>query len=459
MSISSDGASALTNFSNSPTQRNVDETREWEKSLGKSTIDRMRGLGRETMDWRHDTKGAAQPSQEALEQFSYYVHKTGAQMLQMRLSNEAKQDIAERESVRIKKSRLNKIVRRKIKADEMDDNLVGIVMDKEWDTSQWSKQDILAGCEALMMIFQGDDEHGISDEKKAQAVLMLEKLTFRHEVAADFLRDSLDPLIARSSSKKYKGGQSAAQLDILYILHNCREKYRDKFSEYQFVSRFCDLLNLEAKLAATLIQHAYRVYLDDKRPKELATNEKGFGTYEEMSRLRHRALHERTNELRAKWSTMHWMQRKEERRIHCGIRGPVHIREVYMNLGMEILTTLLSEKGGRLAHSNRIDFVRYNGITLLTGFVSAPTGQFADHAIKLLTNVAKCADSLHEMLYNGIGAATLMYIKHVTQVLNSTVSNNFLDAVNMIQRLGVHAAGMCFIFDYMSPFHICFVVL
>ena len=67
MSISSDGASALTNFSNSPTQRNVDETREWEKSLGKSTIDRMRGLGRKTINWRHDTKGAAQPSQEALE--------------------------------------------------------------------------------------------------------------------------------------------------------------------------------------------------------------------------------------------------------------------------------------------------------------------------------------------------------------------------------------------------------
>lgn len=180
MSEASDEASEMTNFLNSPTQRNVDESRDWEKFLGESTIDRMRGLGRKTINWRHDTKGAAQPSQEALEQFSYYVHKTGAQMLQMRLSNETKQEIIERESIRAKKSHLNKIVRRKIKADEMDDNLVGIVMDKEWDTSLWSKEDILAGCEALMMIFQGDDEHGISDEKKHQAVLMLEKLTFRH---------------------------------------------------------------------------------------------------------------------------------------------------------------------------------------------------------------------------------------------------------------------------------------
>ena len=445
MSLASDEASAvtaMTNFSNSVTQRNVDESRDWEKFLGSSTIDRMKGLGRETMNWRYDTKGAAAPSKESLEQFSYYIHKTGGQMLQMKLSDETRQEIAERQGIRMKKSRLNKIVRKKIKADEMDDNLVGIVMDKEWDTSQWSKQDILAGCEALMMIFQGDDEHGISDEKKAQAILMLEKLTFRHEVAADFLRDSLDPLIARASSKKYKGGQSAAELDILYILHNCREKYRDKFSEYQFVGRFCDLMNLEAKLAATLIQHAYRAHLDYIRPKELALNEQGFGTYEEMSRLRHRALNERSNELRAKWGSMHWIQKKEERKIHGGIRGPVHIREVYMNMGMQILTTLLCETGGSLAHGNRIDFVRYNGILLLTGFISAPTGQFANHALKVLTNVAKCADSLYDMLYNGVATAAFRYIKHITQVLNSVVSNNFLDAVNMIQRLSVHAAGM-----------------
>ena len=451
MSIASDEGSSMTTFMNSPTQTNVDELRDWEKSLGGSTMDRMRGLGRETMNWRNETKGVAPPSQEALEQFSHYVHKTGAQMLQMRLSKEAKQEIAEREGIRVKKSRLNKIVRRKIKADEMDDNLVGIVMDKEWDTSQWSKQDILAGCEALMMIFQGDDEHGTSDEKKAQAILMLEKLTFRHEVAAEFLRDSLDPLIAKSSSKKYRGGQSAAQLDILYILHNCREKYRDKFSEYQFVSRFCDLLNLEAKLAATLIQHTIRVYLDSKRPQELSANEQGFGTYEEMSRLRYRALHERSNELRAKWGSMHWIQKKEERKIHGGLRGPVHIRAVYMKLGMEILTTLLSETGGALAHSNRVDFVRYQGVVMVTGYVGAPTSQFADHAVKLMTNVAKCADSLYEMLYNGMAAAVLKYIKHITHVLKSTVSNNFLDAVNIIQRLGVHAAGR---FLHVFIFHI-----
>lgn len=134
-------------------------------------------------------------------------------MLQMRLSEETKKADLERETNKKRKVKLNKIIRRKIKADEMDDDLVGIVMDKEWDTSLWTSQEIVAGCEALTMIFQVD-EH-VSDEKKAQAILMLEKLIFRHPEAAQFLKNSLDPLIAKAASKKYSGGQSAAQLDIL----------------------------------------------------------------------------------------------------------------------------------------------------------------------------------------------------------------------------------------------------
>ena len=145
--------------------------------------------------------------------FSDYLHKTGAQMLQMRLSKDFMNDELEKEELKKKKMKLNKIIRRKINAVEMDDDLNGILMDKEWDTSLWSNKEIVAGCEALIMIFQTDEI--ISEEKKAQAILMLEKLIFRHDAASEFLQNSLDPLISKAASKKYKGGQSAACLNLL----------------------------------------------------------------------------------------------------------------------------------------------------------------------------------------------------------------------------------------------------
>jgi hypothetical protein len=185
----------------------------WEKLIGKNTYARMKAFGADSNDYRSKTIGLAPANPDELKYFSGYLHRTGAQMLQMRLSDEMTKEKSEREVLKKRQIKLNKLIRRKIKADEMDDDMVGIIMDKEWDTSLWTSEEIIAGCEALMMIFQVDEP--VSDQKKAQAILMLEKLIFRHDVAVDYLKRSLDPLIARATSKKYRGGQSGAQLDIL----------------------------------------------------------------------------------------------------------------------------------------------------------------------------------------------------------------------------------------------------
>lgn len=185
----------------------------WEKLLGEDTLKRLKFFGSDSNEYRKSTIGLAPVNEQELKLFSKYLHKTGAQALRLRLSEEAKEEDQEMENLKKRKVKLNKIIRRKINSVEMDDDLVGIIMDKEWDTSFWSNQEIVAGCEAIIMIFQSNEV--ISDAKKAQAILMLEKLIFRHEAAANYVRISLDPLIARTTSKKYRRGQSAAQLDIL----------------------------------------------------------------------------------------------------------------------------------------------------------------------------------------------------------------------------------------------------
>lgn len=134
---------------------------------------------------------------------------------------------------------------------------------------------------------------------------------------------------------------------------------------------------LEAKLAATLIQHAFRVHVQSKKPNELLDVERGFASVSDMTRLRFQALGERSKELSSKWASMHWMQKKSERSVIGGMRGPVHIGPLYMKLIMDIVITLVSESGGNLAHGNRQDLVRHNCITLLACYLANPSSQFA----------------------------------------------------------------------------------
>ena len=185
----------------------------WESLLGKSTFARLKNVGADSRDYRSSTIGLEPVNIENLMYFSSYLHRTGAQMLRMQLSEDRKKEQAEKDALKKRLIKLNRIVRKKIRAEDLDDELVGILMDKEWDTSMWTADDIIAGTEALMLIFMVDE--GASEAKKAQAILMLEKLVFRHDVASNFVKRSLDPLIAKAASKKYRGGQSGAKLEIL----------------------------------------------------------------------------------------------------------------------------------------------------------------------------------------------------------------------------------------------------
>jgi hypothetical protein len=205
----------------------------------------------------------------------------------------------------------------------------------------------------------------------------------------------------------------------------------------------CDLIILEAKLSATMIQHAFRATKDRRKPVEIKAVEEGFGSLKELTLLKYRALNERSMELRAKWNSMHWTQKMEERQIICGLRGPVHVGEKYMLLILDIILALVSPgPGDDLAQSNREDLVRANGIVVLCCFVASPTGPFAAISVRILTQVAKCGESIKSMIHNGMARAVLKYIVYVSKSLNALVSNMYLDAVNIIQRLGIHASGI-----------------
>jgi hypothetical protein len=55
-------------------------------------------------------------------------------------------------------------------------------------------------------------------------------------------------------------GQSSALLDLFYVLHSCRHKFYVDISKHNYCSAFTDMLLLECRHAAILLQHTFRVH-------------------------------------------------------------------------------------------------------------------------------------------------------------------------------------------------------
>ena len=322
-----------------------------------------------------------------------YIHKLGMQLLQMRLK-ESKDIKNEKQVLSQNTTRLARLLRKKINVHELDDGGLSVSLDQDWDTTSWPKDMIEAACEALIMIFMTPDYSAIED-RKDRAIVMIQKLLYRHREAEAYLRSWMESMVFKSANRLLRNGRSGCLLDLLHIMHATRDRYTVELAKYAFSGRFHEMLLLESKLAATLIQHTFRAHrkrLTALKPKPLGED---FGTDLEMKMLRVGYVTARGFEIRMQWRTMHWHQTAESKLQVGGSRGPIHLPCKYTLLGMEIILSLVSEKGLDYASANREDVVRANGLILMAGFLSAPTSAFAELAAQILAHVAKvCEDGL-----------------------------------------------------------------
>ena len=59
---------------------------------------------------------------------------------------------------------------------------------------------------------------------KKMSVVMIDRLLTRHWQAEFYLRDKLESIVSRAISRFIRDGRSAAQLDLLHIVHVGRAK-------------------------------------------------------------------------------------------------------------------------------------------------------------------------------------------------------------------------------------------
>ena len=324
----------------------------------------------------------------------------------------------------------------------MDDGGQSILIDLEWDTSTWGDIELQGGVEALINLFQ---LRHCPYEKKQQAVRMMTKLLERHEVAVKHLKSNIQPIMNRAISKRLQNGETIAALNLLYVLNCSKQQFHMELSHNNFIGLFFEMMLLECKLAATLIQHCYRTFRELKMTKHRPLGElaQGWGTRQEIYKARQRSINLRTCDLKRKWKEMHAKtKRRGEGKVLYGVRGPIHMDLTYDQLGLEIAEYLLSAKSRDNASRNREDGLLSNSPILLSLFMSATRGSMSYISLRILRHMALSPHSLLSYLPCGVINSCLRYLHFHAKVQKNSNSTHIIETLELITRLAHHAAGV-----------------
>ena len=409
----------------------------WEKkTMGQSVQERTINVALDVREYRDVTNLAPNPvTQKAHDK---YIHQTGAEMLKLQSTTSL---LSVKEDKLQKKLRGKpKLPQRKVKVELLDEDGFTIALDLEWDTSTWGNSEIEAGTESLINVF----DQQVGPHRRRQAVRMLKKMLERHPVAEKTLQSNIAPIMNRAMSRRIKGGKCQAALNQLFALHTGMSRFYFEISSNNFMEQFWNMVLVEAKLAATIIQHAYRTHRELKytRYAHVGHLAEGWSSQEEVVRKRVQTLVERGGDLRTQWLMLHFYQAREDKKVLYGVKGPIHVPLVFMKTGLEICNFLISTKSKEHVHINRDDCLFVNAEILLMGFLSATTSELCQPSLMILNSVALNESSLRPFIRAGVLRAVIKYIKHYRSLGQGMEKSLVLVAISLITRLARHCAGL-----------------
>lgn len=197
-------------------------------------------------------------------------------------------------------------------------------------------------------------------------------------------------------------------------------------------------------MAATLIQHTFRVYRERNSAKfsHVGALAQGFGTAREIMRGRISSSNARTSELKQKWNTMHEFKTRKDQNIAYGFKGPIHISEVYTSTALHVIEYLLCNAAKDHAQSNRIDVINSRGIILLVSFVSVLDGPFSVTSLNILLHLALSAEACVEIINSCALVAIHKFMKYCLKHSHVRDSKRNLEiCIRIIGRVARHIAG------------------
>ena len=408
----------------------------WEiAQQGKTVVERTAAIAEDIRDF-HALRKSSPMTSESIFSHSQYIHEMGTQMLKIQQVNN---DSPKAQEVNSGSKFKHRLYRKRITVDEVEKTGKMIAMDLDWDTTSWTQEEIEAGCETLIMVFQKGDSNDAYEE---QALKMLEKLMHRHKFAVAFMRKNIETLLSKAVSRRLNRGRTGGVLPLLNVLNICTSRFSAELSTFNAVGRMIEMLILEPKLAAVLIQHTYRVHYNRNRPRPPGQYDEGFGTSHEMERQKQKHINARSSELRSYWRTIHGVNSENKGRGTYGMNGPIHIGIKYTKLVLNIIVSLVSDSTGTYATINREDVNRAGGLILLSGFVHATNGPYWNDSLKILKYVSKVPESLLPILQTGCINSLLKLYKVLRKTGETACSSDIQDIILVIRRLGEHAAAL-----------------
>ena len=429
---------------------------DWEiQQLGDSVDKRLHKIASDSKAYR-DRAGVVK-NQQSQALHDRYIHKTGMEMLEL-LPGETKEQAEAAAALARKNARIGKVLKRRVRVTEMKDGGMAIAIDLEWDTTTWSTEEIQVGCDALVLSFE---QHPSLDRKR-QAIRMLSKLLERHNSAVEHLKRDIESIMNKCINRRLINGKSAGALDLLHVLECCSKRYHPEYCLFNYTGRFCDMLLLEAKLAAVIIQTFFRSNFELRKKRSsgaalVGIYAQGFGTSAEVYRQRVKTINARRQALREFWRRMHDDATPEQSKILYGIKGPVHMKEEYVTAGLNTMLFFVSSITKLHAPDNREGIIKSGGLIYLGSFISATNGPYSVVSNRIVAEISKSAICLAKMFHSGCINSLLRFIKYCR---NSTFGSNINSSEELkiallaVTRLAVHAAGMFRargLYDYKSP--------
>eukprot|EP00520_Triparma_pacifica_P017703 CAMPEP_0118632080 /NCGR_PEP_ID=MMETSP0785-20121206/248_1 /TAXON_ID=91992 /ORGANISM="Bolidomonas pacifica, Strain CCMP 1866" /LENGTH=1362 /DNA_ID=CAMNT_0006522815 /DNA_START=272 /DNA_END=4358 /DNA_ORIENTATION=- len=136
--------------------------------------------------------------------------------------------------------------------EEEDENNM---LDNDWDTSEWTMQEIESACQTLVR------ECELKSSKKRQelSIRMLIRLLDRHQEAVAYIEKVSESLLNKAFPGILVDGIAPEALNLSHCLAALAPRFADSFSLLGPIARVCKILTNEMDLAAQLLQWRYKV--------------------------------------------------------------------------------------------------------------------------------------------------------------------------------------------------------
>ncbi|GMH72912.1 hypothetical protein TrST_g2508 [Triparma strigata] len=220
---------------------------------------------------------------------------------------------------------------------EEDENSM---LDNDWDTSEWSMQEIESACSTLIT----ECESPSSEKRQQLSIRMLLRLLDRHQEAVAYVEKVSESLLNKAFPAILVDGISEEALNLSHLLAAIAPRFADGFSMLGPIGNICKILTQELDLAAHILQWRYALR-KKKRQLELAKD----SIPQERYIRKKMGFNMKSDELNQKWRKMHASDT-------CGLSPKVRLSH------LKILSSLCDPNITQYATANRLELVKKKGL-------------------------------------------------------------------------------------------------